>query len=158
MNIASLGLDFQLGCSGNAFDGIQGLNLTVGQSREMCWSDMASTTHESCSSEVGDESSILMKEDWSALKFWPVEYGCVSCYQANSFFFFFSFFDFRMSSSASQYRDGEGGKRDIARAVKLPTRQASLLTARMANQTVQGCESNRDGLQQGHYKPCTLRR
>lgn len=73
VNVTCLGAELELGCLCNVLDRIQSLNMVGGENWQMSRSGVACASHESSSTEVGDQPAIFVEENRSALKLGAVE-------------------------------------------------------------------------------------
>lgn len=73
VHVTCLGAELKLGCLCNVLDRIQSLDLVGGEGGQVSRPGVGCTSHESSSTEVGDQSAIFVEEDGSALKLGAVK-------------------------------------------------------------------------------------
>ena len=71
VHVTRLGLDLDLGGLGNGLDGIQSLDLAIGQRREVARSGVGLISEKSGSTKIHDEFVFVEKDDGPALKSRP---------------------------------------------------------------------------------------
>lgn len=82
VHVTGLGAELKFSRLRNVLDRIQGLNLAGGESGQVGRPGVARASHERGSAKVGDEMTVLVKEDRSALELGPRGFGyatLVSC-------------------------------------------------------------------------------